>query len=172
MMEKPDVPRSVWALGFVSMLMDVSSEMIHSLLPVFVVSVLGISVTALGLLEGIAEATVNITKIFSGVLSDWSGKRKPLALAGYGMAALTKPLFPIANSFGTVFAARLLDRTGKGVRDAPRDALIADLVHHEIRGASYGLRQSLDTVGAFLGPLTAVALMLAFKGDFCKVFWI
>jgi MFS family permease len=154
------------------MFMDISSEMIHSLLPVFVVTILGVSVTALGLLEGIAEATVNITKIFSGVLSDWSGKRKPLALAGYGMAALTKPLFPIANSFGTVFAARLLDRTGKGVRDAPRDALIADLVHHEIRGASYGLRQSLDTVGAFVGPLSAVALMLAFKGDFCKVFWI
>ena len=171
-MEKPDVPRSVWALGFVSMLMDVSSEMIHSLLPVFVVSVLGISVTALGLLEGVAEATVNIIKIFSGVLSDWTGKRKPLALAGYGMAALTKPLFPIANSFSTVFVARLLDRTGKGVREAPRDALIADMVSTEIRGASYGLRQSLDTVGAFLGPLTAMALMVAFNGDFRKVFWL
>jgi MFS family permease len=154
------------------MLMDVSSEMIHSLLPVFVVSVLGISVTALGLLEGVAEATVNIIKIFSGALSDWSGKRKPLAIAGYGMAALTKPLFPIANSFSTVFAARLLDRTGKGVREAPRDALVADLVPHEIRGASYGLRQSLDTVGAFIGPLTAMALMMAFNGDFRKVFWL
>src|SRR6516225_12015835 len=170
--KKPDLPRSVWALGFVSMLMDVSSEMIHSLLPVFVVSILGVSVTALGLLEGIAEATVNIIKIFSGALSDWSGKRKPLALAGYSMAALTKPLFPIANSFATVFAARLLDRTGKGVREAPRDALVADLVPHQVRGASYGLRQSLDTVGAFVGPLSAVALMVAFKGDFRRVFWI
>src|SRR6516165_3627836 len=157
---RPNVPRSVWALGFVSMFMDISSEMIHSLLPVFVVSVLGISVTALGLLEGIAEATVNIIKIFSGTLSDWSGKRKPLALAGYGMAALTKPLFPIANSFSTVFAARLLDRTGKGVREAPRDAMVADLVPHEIRGASYDLRQRLDTVGAFIGPLTAMALKM------------
>jgi MFS family permease len=154
------------------MFMDISSEMIHSLLPVFVVSVLGVSVTALGLLEGIAEATVNIIKILSGALSDWSGKRKPLALAGYGMAALTKPLFPIANSFSTVVVARLLDRTGKGVREAPRDALVADLVPHEVRGASYGLRQSLDTIGAFIGPLSSIALMLAFKGDFRKVFWI
>src|SRR5262249_7452780 len=169
---KPDVPRSVWALGFVSMFMDISSEMIHSLLPVFLVSVLGVSVTALGLLEGISEATVNIVKIFSGALSDWSGRRKPLALAGYGMAALTKPLFPIANSFGTVFAARLIDRTGKGIREAPRDALVADLVPHEIRGASYGLRQSLDTVGAFVGPLGAIALMLAFSGNFRQVFWV
>ena len=169
---KQVVPRSVWALGFVSMFMDISSEMIHSLLPVFIVSVLGVSATALGLLEGIAEGTVNIVKIFSGALSDRIGKRKPLAIAGYGMAALTKPLFPIANSFGTVFAARLLDRTGKGVREAPRDALVADLVPQQVRGASYGLRQSLDTVGAFVGPLSAVALMVAFKGDFRKVFWI
>ena len=170
--ERPNVPRSIWALGFVSMFMDISSEMIHSLLPVFVISVLGVSVTALGLLEGISEATVNIIKIFSGVLSDWSGKRKPLAIAGYGMAALTKPLFPIANSFSTVFAARLLDRTGKGIREAPRDALVADLVPDEIRGASYGLRQSLDTIGAFVGPLSAIALMLAFHGNFRQVFWI
>jgi MFS family permease len=170
--EKQNVPRSVWALGFVSMFMDISSEMIHSLLPVFVVSILGVSVTALGLLEGIAEATVSIIKIFSGALSDWSGKRKPLALTGYGMAALTKPLFPIANSFSTVFAARLLDRTGKGVREAPRDAMVADLVPQEIRGASYGLRQSLDTVGAVVGPLSSIALMLVFNGDFRKVFWI
>jgi MFS family permease len=154
------------------MFMDISSEMIHSLLPVFIVSVLGVSATALGLLEGIAEGTVNIVKIFSGALSDRIGKRKPLAIAGYGMAALTKPLFPIANSFGTVFIARLLDRTGKGVREAPRDALVADLVPHQVRGASYGLRQSLDTIGAFIGPLSAVALMVAFKGDFRKVFWL
>jgi MFS family permease len=172
MMEKRNIPQGVWALGFVSMLMDVSSEMIHSLLPVFIVSTLGISATGLGLLEGVAEGTVNLVKIFSGALSDWFGKRKPLALAGYGMAALTKPLFPMANSFGTVFAARILDRIGKGVRDAPRDALVADLVPREIRGASYGLRQSLDTVGALIGPLSAIALMLTFNGDFRRVFWI
>jgi len=171
-MEGRKVPRNIWALGFVSLFMDVSSEMIHSLLPVFVVSILGVSVTAFGLLEGIAEATVNIIKIFSGALSDWSGKRKPLALAGYGIAALTKPLFPLANSFSTVFAARLLDRTGKGIREAPRDALVADLVPHEIRGASYGLRQSLDTIGAFVGPICAIALMLAFSGNFRQVFWV
>jgi MFS family permease len=170
--EKRNIPQGVWALGFVSMLMDISSEMIHSLLPVFIVSTLGISATGLGLLEGVAEGTVNLVKILSGALSDWFGKRKPLALAGYGMAALTKPLFPIANSFGTVFAARLLDRIGKGVRDAPRDALVADLVPREVRGASYGLRQSLDTVGALIGPLSAIALMLAFNGDFRRVFWI
>ena len=136
--------------------MDISSEMIHSLLPVFVVSILGVNATALGLLEGVAEGAVNIAKIFSGVLSDWFGKRKPLALAGYGMAALTKPLFPTANSFSTVFAARLLDRIGKGVRGAPRDALVADLTPPEVRGASYGLRQSLDTVGPFVGPSSAM----------------
>ena len=167
-----NIPHSIWALGFVSMFMDISSEMIHSLLPVFVVSILGISATALGLIEGVAEGAVNIVKIFSGALSDWCQKRKPLALAGYCIAALTKPLFPIANSFGTVFAARLLDRIGKGVRGAPRDALVADLSPSELRGASYGLRQSLDTFGAFIGPLSAVALMRAFSGDFRAVFWI
>ena len=152
--------------------MDISSEMIHSLLPVFLVSVLGASATALGLLEGIAEGTVNVVKIFSGALSDWLGKRKALAVVGYGMAALTKPLFPLANSFSLVFLARLIDRIGKGVRGAPRDALVADLVPEGVRGASYGLRQSLDTIGAFIGPLVAICLMLAFKGDFRRVFWV
>lgn len=166
------IPRGIWALGFVSMFMDVSSEMIHSLLPVFLVSVLGASATALGLLEGLAEGTVNVVKIFSGALSDWLGKRKALALIGYGMAALTKPLFPLANSLGLVFVARLIDRIGKGVRGAPRDALVADLAPQRVRGASYGLRQSLDTIGAFIGPLTAICLMLAFKGDFRRVFWV
>lgn len=166
------IPRSIWALGFVSMFMDISSEMIHSLLPVFIVSVLGASATALGLLEGIAEGAVNIFKIFSGALSDWLGKRKALALIGYGMAALTKPLFPLANSFSLAFIARLIDRIGKGVRGAPRDALVADLAPVQARGASYGLRQSLDTVGAFLGPLGAICLMLVFQGSFRKVFWI
>jgi len=166
------VPRSIWALGFVSLFMDISSEMIHSLLPVFLVSVLGVSATGLGLLEGVAEGTVNIVKIFSGALSDWLGKRKVLAVIGYGMAAFTKPLFPLANTFGLVFAARLIDRIGKGMRGAPRDALIADLTPEAVRGASYGLRQSLDTVGAFTGPLAAIGLMLAFHGDFRRVFWL
>ena len=166
------IPPGIWALGFVSLFMDISSEMIHSLLPVFIVSVLGVSAAALGLLEGAAEATVSVVKIFSGVLSDRLGKRKALALAGYGMAALTKPLFPLAQSFGIVVTARLLDRMGKGVRGAPRDALVAELAPLPVRGASYGLRQSLDTVGAFAGPLGAIWLMLAFHGDFRRVFWI
>ena len=165
------IPGSVWALGFVSMFMDVSSEMIHSLLPIFLMSVLGAGATAVGVLEGVAEATVLVTKIFSGVLSDWLGKRKALALLGYGIAALTKPLFPLAGSYGVVFAARLIDRAGKGVRDAPRDALIADLVPERSRGASYGLRQSLDTLGAVGGPLAASFLMLTSGGSFRFVFW-
>lgn len=172
MREFRSIPRSIWALGFVSMFMDISSEMIHSLSPIFLVSVLGVSATALGLLEGLAEGTVNIFKLLSGALSDWLGKRKPLALIGYGMAAVTKPLFPLANSFGLFFVARLIDRVGKGVRGAPRDALVADLTPQEVRGASYGLRQSLDTIGAFTGPLAAICLMLAFEGNFRRVFWV
>ena len=166
------IPGSVWALGFVSMFMDISSEMIHSLLPIFLMSVLGVGATAIGTLEGVAEATVLVVKMFSGALSDWLGKRKALALVGYGIAALTKPLFPVAGTFSVVFAARLIDRVGKGVRDAPRDALIADLVPEPLRGASYGLRQSLDTIGAVAGPLTAAFLMLASGGSFRFVFWI
>ena len=165
------VPRNVWALGFVSMFMDISSEMIHSLLPMFLVAVLGVSATALGLLEGIAEGTIYVFKLVSGAVSDWLGKRKVLALIGYGIAALTKPLFPLAKSFGVIFAARMIDRAGKGVRGAPRDALIADLTPENARGASYVLRQSLDTIGAFIGPLAATGLMLAFRGDFRTVFW-
>jgi len=166
------VPRDVWALGFVSMFMDISTEMIHSLLPIFLVSVLGAGATAVGALEGIAEATVLVTKMFSGFLSDWLGRRKALALVGYGMAALTKPLFPLAGSYFVVLVARLMDRVGKGVREAPRDALIADLVPESNRGASYGLRQSLDTVGAVGGPLAASLLMLTSGGSFRFVFWI
>jgi MFS family permease len=168
----PRLPASIWALGFVSLLMDVSSELIHSLLPVFMVTVLGTSVLAVGLIEGAAEGIALIVKVFSGVLSDYMGKRKPLALLGYGLAAVSKPLFALASTTGVVLTARLLDRVGKGIRGAPRDALIADIVPPAIRGAAFGLRQSLDTVGAFLGPLLAIALMLLWANDFRAVFWV
>ena len=166
------IPRGVWALGFVSLLMDTSSEMIHALLPVFLVSVLGASVAAVGLLEGLAEATASITKVFSGVLSDRLGKRKQLVVLGYGLAALTKPLFALAPSVGWVVGARLADRIGKGIRGAPRDALLADLTPRALRGASFGLRQMLDTVGAFAGPLLAIATMSLTGGSFRTVFWL
>lgn len=165
-------PTGVWVLGFVSMLMDISSEMIHSLLPLFMVGILGASALTVGLIEGMAEATALIVKVFSGALSDYLGKRKGLALLGYTLGALTKPLFAIAPSMGIVLTARLLDRVGKGIRGAPRDALIADISPAEIRGAAFGLRQSLDTVGAFLGPLLAVGLMLLWANDFRAVFWV
>jgi MFS family permease len=167
-----NIPRSIWALGFVSLFMDMSSEMIHALLPLYMVTVLGTSVLAVGVIEGIAEATASITKIFSGVLSDWFGKRKLLAVIGYGLAAFTKPVFPLAESVGAVIAARFIDRIGKGIRGAPRDALVADLAPAELRGASFGLRQSMDTVGAFMGPLLAMGLMLLWANDFRKVFWV
>ena len=165
-------PSGVWALGFVSLLMDVSSEMIHSLLPVFLVTTLGTSVFVVGLMEGAAEATALIVKVFSGVLSDYWGKRKPLAILGYGMGALSKPLFALASSAGLVLSARLLDRVGKGIRGAPRDALVADITPPDLRGAAFGLRQSLDTVGAVLGPLLAMGLMLLWTNDFRAVFWV
>lgn len=168
----PGLPRSIWALGLVSMFMDISSEMIHALLPVYLVTVLGASTLAVGVIEGIAEATANITKIFSGVLSDWLGKRKLLTTIGYGLAAFTKPIFPLAGSVGWVVTARFIDRIGKGVRGAPRDALIADLAPENLRGASFGLRQSLDTVGAFIGPLAAIILMTLSSNNFHFVFWI
>src|SRR5688572_14020256 len=147
------LPASVWALGFVSMLMDTSSELVHSLLPVFMATTLGAGMVTIGLVEGIAEATASITKVFSGALSDYWGKRKSLVVAGYGLAAFTKPLFPLASSVGLVFVARFIDRIGKGIRGAPRDALIADVTSEGQRGAAFGLRQSLDTIGAFIGPL-------------------
>lgn len=152
--------------------MDVSSEMIHALLPMFMVTALGASAFTVGVLEGLAESTALLVKVFSGVVSDALGRRKPLALLGYGLGAATKPLFAIAASMSTVFAARLLDRIGKGIRGAPRDALVADLAPAEVRGAAFGLRQALDTVGAFVGPLLAVALMLATADDFRFVFWL
>ena len=164
--------RSIWALGFVSMFMDISSEMIHVLLPVYLVTVLGTSTLTVGFIEGIAEATANITKIFSGALSDWLGKRKLLTTIGYGLAAFTKPIFPLAATVGWVVAARFIDRIGKGIRDAPRDALIADIAPADLRGASFGLRQSLDTVGAVVGPLAAIVLMVLSSDNFRFVFWI
>src|SRR6185436_6656817 len=166
------IPGSIWALGCVSLLMDVSSEMIHSLLPVFMFTVLGISASAIGLIEGAAEATALLVKIFSGTLSDYWGKRKPLAVLGYGLGALSKPLFALATGIGLIVAARLLDRVGKGIRGAPRDALVADIAPTALRGAAFGLRQALDTVGAFLGPLLAMGLMLLWTNDFRSVFWI
>ncbi len=167
----PRIPRSIWVLGFVSLFMDISSELIHSLLPVFMVSSLGASALAVGFVEGVAEATALIVRVFSGAISDYFGKRKALAVFGYGLGALAKPLFAVAVSVNWVFAARVMDRIGKGIRGAPRDALVADLAPPEIRGAAFGLRQSLDTVGAFLGPLFAIGLMLLWAGDFRTVFW-
>jgi MFS family permease len=166
------IPSGVWVLGFVSLLMDVSSEMIHSLLPLFMVTVLGASALTVGVIEGIAESTALLVKVFSGVLSDYLGKRKVLAVFGYAMGALTKPMFAIASGVGMVLTARFMDRVGKGIRGAPRDALIAEITPAEIRGAAFGLRQSLDTVGAFLGPLLGVGLMLLWANDFRAVFWV
>lgn len=166
------IPASIWVLGFVSMLMDISSELVHSLLPVFMVSALGASAFAVGMMEGMAEATALIIKVFSGTLSDYLGKRKVLAVVGYGLGAVSKPLFAIASSVGMVFIARFMDRVGKGIRGAPRDALVADIAPPAVRGAAYGLRQSLDTVGAFTGPLLAIALMLLWQNDFRAVFWV
>lgn len=166
------IPSGVWVLGFVSMLMDISSEMVHSLLPLFLVGALGVSVLAVGIIEGIAESTALISKVFSGALSDYLGRRKGLAVLGYAMGAFTKPVFALANGVGAVVAARFIDRVGKGIRGAPRDALIADITPPGIRGAAFGLRQSLDTVGAFAGPLLATGLMLAWANDFRAVFWV
>jgi MFS family permease len=166
------IPRGIWALGFVSMFMDISSEMIHALLPLYMVTILGTSVLTVGIIEGVAEATASVTKIFSGVISDWLGKRKLLAAIGYGLAAFTKPVFPLAGSVSWIVAARFIDRIGKGIRGAPRDALVADIAPSDLRGASFGLRQSMDTIGAFTGPLLAIALMFLWHNDFQLVFWV
>jgi MFS family permease len=172
MKSPPAIPRGVWVLGFVSLLMDISSEMIHSLLPLYLTVGLGASALVVGIIEGVAEASALVVKVFSGALSDRLRQRKWITAAGYGMAALSKPLFALATGPWLVFTARFLDRIGKGIRGAPRDALIADLTPREIRGAAFGLRQSLDTIGAFAGPLLAMALMLAWNDDFRKVFWV
>jgi MFS family permease len=166
------MPRAIWALGFVSLLMDISSELVHGLLPVFLVTSLGASALMVGVIEGVGESTALIVKVFSGAISDWWGKRKPLALIGYALGALSKPLFALAPSAGFVLVARVTDRIGKGIRGAPRDALVADITPAELRGAAFGLRQSLDTVGAFLGPLLGIGLMLLWANDFRAVFWV
>lgn len=169
---RPAIPRGIWALGMVSLFMDMSSELIHSLLPVFMVTVLGASFVSVGIIEGLAEGTAMVLKVFSGVLSDYWKKRKLLVVLGYGLAAITKPLFPMASSVSAVFLARFLDRVGKGIRGAPRDALIADLAPVELRGTCYGLRQTLDTIGAFLGPLLAILLMVLLANDIRMVLWV
>ncbi|MBE9605596.1 MFS transporter [Acetobacteraceae bacterium H6797] len=166
------IPGGIWALGFVSLLMDVSSEMIHALLPIYMVAVLGTSVLAVGIIEGIAEATAAIVKIFSGAISDWLGKRKLLAVIGYGLGAITKPIFPLMPVLEWLVAARFIDRVGKGIRGAPRDALVADIAPKELRGAAFGLRQTLDTIGAFMGPLLAIGFMWMLADNFQAVFWI
>jgi len=170
-LHRPAIPRSVWALGLVSLFTDIGSEMVHSLLPLLLVGSLGASGLVIGLIEGTAEALVLIVKVFSGYLSDAWGRRKPLVLLGYGLAALSKPLFPMAGSVTTIVAARLLDRFGKGIRGAPRDALIADVTPVEIRGSAFGLRQAMDTLGAVVGPLCAVALMTVLLGEIRAVLW-
>lgn len=166
------IPRTVWVLGCVSLFMDVSSEMIHSLLPMFLMASLGASAAMIGVIEGIAEATAPVVKVFSGALSDYLNNRKWLAVAGYGLGAFSKPLFAVAPGIGVVVTARIMDRIGKGIRGAPRDALVADVTPPHLRGAAYGLRQSLDTVGAFVGPLLAVGVMLAWADNFRLAFWL
>lgn len=166
------VPGTVWALGFVSMFMDISSEMIHALLPIYMVTVLGTSVLAVGIIEGIAEATASVVKVFSGALSDRLGKRKLLAALGYGLGALSKPVFPLAGTLAWLVGARFVDRIGKGIRGAPRDALVADATPADLRGAAYGLRHTLDTIGAFCGPLLAIGLMWLTASHYQTVFWI
>ena len=169
---RPRLPRNVWVLGFVSLFMDLSSEIYHALLPAFITLALGLPATALGAIDGVAEATANLAKLFSGRLSDRSLKRKPWVMAGYGLAALSKPLFPLAESAAAVMGARFADRIGKGIRGAPRDAMLADETPPEIRGKAFGLRQTLDTVGALLAPLVAIGLMALFASDIRAVFWI
>ena len=166
------LPKGIWALGFVSMFMDTSSELVHSLLPILMATTLGASVVTIGIVEGFAEAAAAITKVFSGVISDYFQKRKFLAVVGYGLAAITKPIFPLATSIGWVFGARFVDRIGKGIRGAPRDALVAEIAPAQLRGAAYGLRQALDSVGAFVGPLLAVAFMIWLANDIKAVLWV
>ncbi|MBN1363708.1 MAG: MFS transporter [Syntrophaceae bacterium] len=166
------LPRGIWMLGLVSMFMDTSSELVHSLLPIFMTTVLGASMVTIGIIEGFAEGAAAITKVFSGAISDYFGKRKFLAVFGYALSAVTKPIFPLATTIGWVFGARFIDRIGKGIRGAPRDALVADIAPSQLRGAAFGLRQALDSVGAFVGPLLAVAFMFWFANNIKGVLWV
>lgn len=166
------LPIGIWGLGFVSMFMDISSELVHSLLPIFMATVLGTSMVTIGIIEGFAEGAAAIVKVFSGAISDYFGKRKLLAVAGYTLSAITKPIFPISKTIGWVFGARFVDRIGKGIRGAPRDAMVADIAPLQLRGAAYGLRQSLDSIGAFIGPLMAVVFMIWFTNDIRAVLWL
>jgi MFS family permease len=166
------LPGGIWVLGFVSMFMDISSELVHSLLPIFMATVLGASMVTIGIVEGVAEGAAAITKMFSGAISDYFRKRKLLAVIGYALSAMSKPVFPLATTIGWVFGARFIDRIGKGIRGAPRDALVADIAPPQLRGAAYGLRQSLDSVGALIGPLLAVAFMIWLANDFKAVLWV
>src|SRR5436309_9159401 len=172
MRTRPPFPSNVWGLGFISLLMDLSSEIYHALLPAFITMVLGLPATALGAIDGVAEATANLAKLFSGRLSDRSLKRKPWVMAGYGLAALSKPLFPLAATAPAVLAARFADRVGKGIRGSPRDAMIADETPPAIRGRAFGLRQALDTAGALLAPLVAIGLMWLLASNIRAVFWV
>jgi MFS family permease len=165
------LPAGIWALGFGSLFMDVSSELIHSLLPMFLVTTLGASMVMVGFIEGVAEATAAIMKVFSGALSDYLGRRKALVVFGYALGAFTKPVFPLAPSVAWVFGARFVDRVGKGIRGAPRDALVADIAPPQMRGAAFGLRQALDSLGALLGPLLAVVFMIWFANDIRRAMW-
>ncbi|MDD5395451.1 MAG: MFS transporter [Thiothrix sp.] len=171
-MVMPQLPRTVWMLGLVSLFMDMSSEFIHAVLPIYLTTTLGLSVFTVGMVEGIAEATASIMKVFSGVISDRFRKRKALVLTGYGLAALTKPIFPLANSAAEVVLARFIDRIGKGIRGAPRDALVADVTPPDLLHVAYGLRQSLDTVGAFAGPLLAMLMLYGYSHDLRLVMWV
>lgn len=166
------LPRGIWVLGFVSMFMDISSELVHSLLPIFMATALGASMATIGIIEGVAEGTAAIVKVFSGAISDYFRKRKLLAVVGYSLGAITKPIFPLATTIGWVFGARFVDRIGKGIRGAPRDALVADITPHKLRGAAYGLRQALDSVGAFIGPILAVVFMIWLANDIRSVLWL
>ncbi len=166
------LPSGIWVLGFVSLFMDISSELVHSLLPVFMTTVLGASMVTVGIIEGLAEGIAATTKVFSGAVSDYYRKRKWLAVTGYALGALTKPIFPLATTIGWVFGARFVDRIGKGIRGAPRDAIVADITPPPLRGAAYGLRQALDSVGAFIGPLLAVVFMILFAGNIKAVLWV
>lgn len=168
---KPGLPRNVWVLGLVSLFNDTATEMSYWLLPQFLVSVLGAGPMAFGFIEGAAQTVASFARLFSGFLADRLKRRKALAGAGYTLANLTKPLLALSTSWMQVFWIRFADRAAKGFRGAPRDALLADSVEPDRRGAAFGLRQSMDSAGAILGPLGAVVLLPVFLGNVRMVFW-